>query len=311
MHSGRTLPPESATRSAGLRAIIQAHRRNGTCLMLPGAINALSGRLIERRGFEAMYLSGAVLANSVGGVPDVGWMTLTEAETHARHVAGVTTIPIVADADTGYGEADNAARTVQALEHAGGSAIHLEDQEFPKRCGHLEGKRIVEPEAFCEKLIAAAGARRSSDFLIIARTDARSVEGYDAAVKRAHRYIEAGAGAVFPEALTTEEEFRRFARDVDVPLLANMTEFGKTPYFTVEEFAAMGYAMVLFPVTLQRAAMHAMERALEHLQREGTQRGLLDEMQTREALYDLLDYDGGNRRTPMTATAANRYAEEG
>lgn len=281
------MQPTSAQRSARLREILDDHT-----VVLPGAINALSGRLIEREGFEAMYLSGAVLANSVGGMPDVGMMTLTEAEAHAAAIARVTTIPIIADADTGYGEAENAARTVRVLEQAGVSGIHLEDQVFPKRCGHLEGKELVPAEAFCEKLAAAAGAKTSGDFLLIARTDARSVEGFDAAVSRANRYLEAGADAIFPEALASEEEFRRFAREVKAPLLANMTEFGRTPYTTIEQFSDMGYRLVIFPVTLQRIAMKAMEHALRVLKAQGTQVSLLEGMQTRQELYDLLGYGG-------------------
>lgn len=277
--------PSSAERSARLRALIADHT-----LVLPGAINALSARLIEQCGFEAIYLSGAVLANSVGGVPDTGLMTLTEAERHAHSIASVTTLPIIADADTGFGEAGNAARTVQALEHAGVSGIHLEDQEFPKRCGHLEGKRLVPAEAFAEKIAAAVEARESPEFLIIARTDARGVEGYDEAVRRARLYLDAGAEAIFPEALTSEEEFRRFASDIGGNLLANMTEFGKTPYLTVDQFARPGYNMVIFPVTLQRIAMHAMRGALDTIRREGSQRALLEQMQTRQELYDLLGY---------------------
>lgn len=281
------MQPTSAARSARLRELIQDHT-----VVLPGAINALSGRLIEREGFEALYLSGAVLANSVGGVPDVGLMTLTEAEAHAAAIARVTTIPIIADADTGYGEADNAARTVRVLEQAGVSGIHLEDQVFPKRCGHLEGKELVPAEAFCEKLAAASAAKSSPEFLLIARTDARSVEGYDAAVARANQYLDAGADAIFPEALGSEEEFRRFAQEVKAPLLANMTEFGKTPYTSIEKFADMGYRMVIFPVTLQRVAMKAMEHALRVLKAQGTQVSLLESMQTRQELYDLLGYQG-------------------
>lgn len=281
------MQPTSAARSARLRELIQDHT-----VVLPGAINALSGRLIEREGFEALYLSGAVLANSVGGVPDVGLMTLTEAEAHAAAIARVTTIPIIADADTGYGEADNAARTVRVLEQAGVSGIHLEDQVFPKRCGHLEGKELVPAKAFCEKLAAASAAKSSPEFLLIARTDARSVEGYDAAVARANQYLDAGADAIFPEALGSEEEFRRFAQEVKAPLLANMTEFGKTPYTSIEKFADMGYRMVIFPVTLQRVAMKAMEHALRVLKAQGTQVSLLESMQTRQELYDLLGYQG-------------------
>lgn len=277
----------SAERSARLRSLLDAG-----CVAMPGAINALSARLIESMGFEAMYLSGAVLANSVGGMPDVGMMTLTESEAHSAAIARVTTIPIIADADTGYGEADNAARTVRVLEQAGVSGIHLEDQVFPKRCGHLEGKELVPAEDFCEKLAAAAAAKSSSDFLLIARTDARGVVGFEEAVRRAKRYLEAGADAIFPEGLRSADEFRAFAEQVDIHLLANMTEFGTTPYLKVEDFAAMGYNMVIFPVTLQRAAMHAMAAVLETIRRDGSQAAALDKMQTRQELYDLLGYEG-------------------
>jgi len=277
--------PTSAERSARLRKILS----EGVVAM-PGAINALSARLIEREGFDAMYLSGAVLANSVGGVPDVGLMTLTESEAHSARIAESTTIPIIADADTGYGGPENAARTVRTLEAAGVSGIHLEDQEFPKRCGHLDGKTLVPESEFIEKIAAAAEAKTSPDFVIIARTDARGVEGYDEAVRRATKYVEAGADAVFPEALQDEAEFERFAKDVDTLLLANMTEFGKTPYLTVDRFGEIGYNMVIFPVTLQRIAMKAMEVALQTIRSDRTQQSLLNDMQTRQELYDLLGY---------------------
>jgi len=258
---------------------------------LPGAFNALSARLIEQSGFGAMYVSGAVFANSVGGVPDVGMLTLTESRDHIGHMTSATSIPIIADADTGYGGADNAARTVRVLESAGCSGIHLEDQEFPKRCGHLDGKKLVPAEEFCRKIEAAVAAKNSEDFLLIARTDARSVAGYDEAVKRAKMYLQAGADAIFPEALEGREEFAQFAQDVGGLLLANMTEFGKTPYLSVDEFDAMGYRIVIFPVTLQRYVMKATQRALAVLKREGTQKSLLEDMQTRSELYELLDYD--------------------
>ncbi len=277
----------SALRSAQLRSLIAKG-----VVTLPGAYNALSARLIEREGFSAMYLSGAVLANSVGGVPDTGLMTLTEARDHADHIARSTTIPIIMDADTGYGGAENAARTVRVLESVGVSGIHLEDQEFPKRCGHLEGKRLVTAAEFCEKIAAARAAKTSPDFLIIARTDARGVVGYDEAVRRAHLYLKAGADGIFPEALETREEFERFARDVDTILLANMTEFGKTPHLTAGEFGAMGYNLVIFPVSLQRVAMKATQEALQVLRQEGSLKSMLDRMQTRTELYDLLGYDG-------------------
>jgi methylisocitrate lyase len=279
--------PSSAERSRRLRDLLADHT-----VVLPGAINALSARLIEQVGFEAAYVSGAVLANSVGGVPDVGLMSLSESRDHCAHMANACALPLIADADTGYGGPENAARTVRDLEAAGVSGIHLEDQEFPKRCGHLEGKRIVDVAEFCEKIAAAAEAKTSDDFLLIARTDARSVHGYDDAVDRAHRYLEAGADGIFPEALRGEAEFERFAADVDTILLANMTEFGKTPYIPVDGFADMGYSLVIFPVTLQRVAMKAMEEALNELKGKGTQAGMLNRMQTRQELYDLLGYDG-------------------
>ncbi|MEK6675596.1 MAG: methylisocitrate lyase [Planctomycetota bacterium] len=280
------MPPTSASRSAQFRQLL-----GNQTVVLPGAFNALSARLIEREGFDAMYLSGAVLANSVGGVPDIGLMTLSEAQEHAAHIAAVTTIPIIADADTGFGGPENAARTVRELEAVGVSGIHLEDQEFPKRCGHLSGKKLVSIDEMWEKISAAAKAKSSPDFLLIARTDARGVSGYDDAVERAHAYIQAGADAIFPEALHDRAEFERFAKDVPTILLANMTEFGQTPYLAADEFAAMGYRIVIFPVTLQRIAMKAVEESLRVLKSERTQRSLLDRMQTRKELYDLVEYD--------------------
>ncbi|UCG16083.1 MAG: methylisocitrate lyase [Phycisphaerales bacterium] len=276
----------SARRSARLRQLMADH-----VVVMPGAVNALSARLIEREGFEAVYLSGAVLANSVGGVPDVGLMTLTELRDHAARVASVTSLPILADADTGFGGPDNAARTVQELERVGVSGVHIEDQEFPKRCGHLSGKTLVPAEEMCEKIAAAAAAKTSADFLLLARTDARGVNGYDEAVRRAHVYLDAGADGIFTEALQSPDEFARFARDVDTILLANMTEFGRTPYLTADEFGQMGYRIVIFPVTLQRVAARAMADALATLRTDGSQRGFLDRMQTRRELYDLLGYE--------------------
>jgi len=273
------------TRSARLRAALRHHT-----VVMPGAFNALTARAIEQAGFEAVYLSGAALANSLLGVPDVGLTTLSEAAWHAARCAAVTTIPLIADADTGFGGPENAARTVQEFERAGLSGLHLEDQEFPKRCGHLPGKRLVPVDEFCEKIAAAVAARRDPDFIIIARTDARGVTSYDEAVERARAYVAAGADMIFPEALESRDELARFARDVPVPLLANMTEFGKTPALTAAELSELGYRIVIFPVTLQRIAMKAVIDALHELKSQGTARGLLDRMQTRQELYDLLGY---------------------
>lgn len=262
-------------------------------VVLPGAMNALTARLIETHGFKAQYLSGAVLANSVGGVPDVGLMTLSELRDHAARIAEVTRLPILADADTGFGGSENAARTVRELEQVGVSGIHLEDQEFPKRCGHLAGKTLVPVDEMCEKIAAAVAAKASDDFIVLARTDARGVDGYDAAVERAQRYLAAGADGIFPEALESRDEFARFAQDVPTLLLANMTEFGRTPPLTASEFGQLGYRITIFPVSLQRVAAKAVSELLLALQRDGTTAGLLDRMQTRQELYDLLGYDPG------------------
>lgn len=290
----------SPSRCARLRALL-ADRT----VVMPGAFNALTARAIERAGFEAAYLSGATLANGLLGVPDIGLTTLSEATLHATRCAAVTTIPLISDADTGFGGSESAARTVEDFERAGLSGLHLEDQEFPKRCGHLSGKSLVPREEFVIKIAAAAAARRDPDFLIIARTDARGVTGYDDAVARAAAYLRAGADAIFPEALEGREEFARFARDLTPAgasrpplLLANMTEFGQTPYLTADEFAAMGYRMVIFPVTLMRCAMKAVEQALGELKARGTQKGFLDRMQTRQELYDLLGYTASVPRSP-------------
>jgi len=276
----------TAQRSRRLRELLAAGP-----VMMPGAFNALSAKMIERTGFDALYLSGAVLANSVGGVPDIGLMTLTEARDHAEKIARATALPILMDADTGYGGADNAAHCVRTLEAVGVSGIHLEDQEFPKRCGHLDGKKLVPVDEFCRKIEAAAAAKASADFVIIARTDARGVDGFDAAVTRARRYLDAGADGIFPEALADADEFARFAREVGGLLLANMTEFGKTPYLTADAFAQMGYRMIIYPVTLQRLVMKTVEDGLTELKDAGTQKNLVPRMQTRAALYDLLGYD--------------------
>lgn len=280
------MTPSSSERCAALRAAIAKGP-----LVLPGAINALSALCIERAGFQGMYLSGAVLANSVGGVPDTGLTTLTEAREHAARIAACTTIPIIADADTGYGGSENAARTVRELELVGVSGIHLEDQEFPKRCGHLPGKKLVPVEEMCDKISAAAQAKTCPHFLLLARTDARGVADYDQAVSRAHRYLQAGADGIFPEALQSPDEFERFARDVPAILMANMTEFGKTPYLKADEFGQMGYNIIIFPVTLQRIAVRAMQDCLDVIRRDGTQKDLLDRMQTRDELYEMLGYE--------------------
>jgi methylisocitrate lyase len=258
---------------------------------MPGVFNAGIARLVERAGFEAVYISGAGLANGAAGVPDIGLLGLPEVAQLAGYVARAVRIPAIVDADTGFGGPAGAARTVRRLEAAGLAGLHIEDQVFPKRCGHLGGKEVVPAREMVRKVRAAVRARRDKDFLIIARTDARAVEGFDAAVARARLYLEAGADAIFPEALETAAEFRQFARQVRAPLLANMTEFGRGPLLSIRQLDGMGYRMAIFPMTAFRVAMKAAQQCLADLKRRGTQKNSLRRMQTRAELYDLLDYD--------------------
>jgi methylisocitrate lyase len=260
-------------------------------VMLPGVPNAAMARQVERTGFDAVYISGAGMANATAGMPDIGLLTLTEVTQLAGYIAKAVTIPAIVDADTGFGGAENVARTIHELESAGLAGCHIEDQEFPKRCGHLAGKSIVEIEEMVGKIKAAIGARRDLNFMIIARTDARAVEGFDRAVERAGKYIAAGADAIFPEALQSFEEFRDFAKEIDVPLLANMTEFGKSPLLSFHDLMELGYRMVVFPMSAFRVAMKASDEFLRTLKESGTQKDWIDKMQTRQELYELLDYD--------------------
>jgi len=261
------------------------------CVAMPGVFNAAMGRLVERSGFDALYISGAGLCNATAGVPDIGLLTLTEVAQLAGYIARAVKIPCVVDADTGFGGAENAARTIQELERSGLAGCHIEDQEFPKRCGHLAGKTLVAIEDMNEKIAAAAGAKREKDFLVIARTDARAVESFSKAIERAQSYLNAGADAIFPEALQNEQEFRDFAKEVKAPLLANMTEFGKSPLLSLGQLAELGYRMVIYPQTAFRVSMFAAGQMLRDLKKSGTQAGWIDRMQTRQELYDLLGYD--------------------
>jgi methylisocitrate lyase len=264
-------------------------------LAVPGVFCPLVGRLAERLGFRALYLSGAALSASAA-LPDVGLLTLTEFVDAARALTQASSLPILCDADTGFGETLNVERTVQLFEAAGVAGIHLEDQELPKRCGHLTGKTLVPAEQMVAKVRAAVAARRDPAFVILARTDARSVEGFEQAVTRARQYVEAGADGIFPEALETREEFGRFAREVPVPLLANMTEFGRSPALDFDELAGLGYRLVLYPVSTLRMALKAAETVLSDILHKGHQRDRLEEMLTRRELYDLLDYAGYESR---------------
>ena len=267
-------------------------------IAIPGVFNALVAKMAERLTFQAIYLSGGALSAAYG-VPDVGLLTLAEFVQEARTIAQATTLPLLCDADTGFGEALNVERTVRMFESAGAAGIHLEDQQLPKRCGHLSGKNLIDAEAMAAKIRAAVAARRDPDFVIIARTDARGVSGFDDAVRRARSCVAAGADAIFPEALETADEFRAFAQAIAAPLLANNTEFGKSPNLDVATFASLGYRMVLFPLTAFRAALKSADEALRDIQQLGHQRQRLPQMLTRSELYDLLgyaDYEARDRK---------------
>ncbi|MCH8923676.1 MAG: isocitrate lyase/phosphoenolpyruvate mutase family protein [Planctomycetes bacterium] len=260
-------------------------------IQVPGAPNALMGRLIERAGFPAAYLSGAALSAGVMAMPDIGRFSLDELQQQTRYLTRTVDIPVIVDADTGFEHKAGLTETIVALDAARAAAVQLEDQvESTKRCGHLSGKSLIATESMCAKLRTAALARRDCDLVLIARTDAYGVDGIDAAIERAGRYIEAGADWIFPEALETREDFAKFAKAIDAPLVANMTEFGKSPSLTLAELSELGYAAVLYPVTLLRLAMKTAEAALATIQEQGTQADLIGGMQTRQELYDLLDY---------------------
>jgi len=261
-------------------------------VMAPGAFNALVARAVGRAGFEACYVSGGATAN-VAGYPDIGLVTLTEMTRTIREVSQAAGVPTIVDADTGYGEVECIARTVVEYERSGAAGCHLEDQVFPKRCGHLEGKTLVPIDDMVEKVRTAVAARADDDFLVIARTDAAGVEGFEAAVDRAEAFRAAGADMIFPEGLRSEDEFAAMAERSPGLLLANMTEFGKTPLIPARRFGQLGYDLVIFPLSLQRLAMGHVVRALGTLREQGSVASFLDEMQTRAELYELLDYTPG------------------
>jgi len=283
----------SSTPTAAKRAAFRTGLASGKLLRFPGAFSPLSAMLIARHGFEGVYVSGAVIAADLG-LPDIGLTTLTEVAGRATQIARVTALPSLADADTGFGEPMNVARTVQVLEDAGVAGIHLEDQVNPKRCGHLDGKDVVDRDVAVRRITAAVAARRDASFVIGARTDAASVYGLDDAIERAKAYADAGADLIFPEALGDKAGFERFRAAVDVPILANMTEFGKSKLLDSTTLGNLGINVVIYPVTLLRLAMGAAETGLSELAARGTQERLLDRMQHRRDLYDLLDYQSYN-----------------
>ena len=275
------------------RRLFRERLATGELLRFPGAFNPLSAKLIQDKGFEGVYISGAVVSADLG-LPDIGLTTLTEVATRAQQIARMTELPALVDADTGFGEPMNVARTVQTLEDAGVAGLHIEDQVNPKRCGHLDGKAVVDEDTAIKRIRAAADARRDPNLLIMARTDIRGIDGLQAAIDRSKQLVDAGADAIFPEAMTSLEEFEAVRGAVDVPILANMTEFGKSELFTNEQLANVGVNIVIYPVSLLRLAMGAAERGLDTLAAGGTLQPEVGSMQTRARLYELLDYEAYN-----------------
>ncbi|PPH13248.1 methylisocitrate lyase [Rathayibacter sp. AY1C1] len=286
LHSTRT-PAEK-------RRLFRERLASGELLQLPGAFTPLSARLIEATGFDGIYVSGAVLSAELG-LPDIGLTTLSEVAGRSQQIARLTDLPVLVDADTGFGEPLNVARTVQMLEDAGVAGLHIEDQVNPKRCGHLDGKAVVDAATSVRRIAAAVDARRDSDLVIMARTDIRALDGLPAAIDRAKRLVDAGADAVFPEAMRDLSEFEAVRAAIDVPILANMTEFGKSELFTAQQLADVGVNVVIHPVSLLRIAMGAAMRALDALKAEGSLRSEVPGMQTRAELYELLDYASYSR----------------
>ena len=260
-------------------------------LQAVGAINAYCAMLAERAGFRALYLSGAGVANASLGLPDLGVSTLADVAEDVRRITRATSLPLIADMDTGWGNAFNIARAIRDLTTAGAAGVHIEDQVQAKRCGHRPNKAIVSPEEMEDRIAAAVNARTDPDFVIIARTDALAREGLDSAIERARRYIAAGADVLFPEALTELRQYEAFAAAVDAPILANITEFGVTPLFRVDELAGAGVSLVIYPLSAFRAMSVAAQRVYETIRRDGTQVGVVETMQTRRELYDVLGYD--------------------
>lgn len=271
---------------AQFRAALDAERP----LQIAGTINAYSAKLAERAGFKAIYLSGAGVANASFGLPDLAMTTLNDVCEDIRRIASATGVPLLVDADTGWGSAFMIARSIHEMTRAGAAGCHLEDQVGVKRCGHRPGKALVESREMCDRIKAAVDGRIDDEFVIMARTDAHAVEGQQAAIDRAGAYVEAGADMIFAEALETVAEYQQFTQAIGVPLLANLTEFGKTPLFTADELAAAGVAMTLYPLSAFRAMSAAALNVYQTIRNDGTQAAAVDSMQTREELYDVLDY---------------------
>lgn len=284
--------PEIQSAGARFRAALEAE----SPLQVVGTINAYTALLAERAGFKAIYLSGAGVANASFGLPDLGMTSLNDVCEDIRRITGATALPVLVDADTGWGAAFNIARTVREMIRAGAGALHLEDQVSAKRCGHRPGKALVSGQEMCDRIRAAVDGRTDHDFVIMARTDAHAVEGQPQAIERAQAYVEAGADMIFAEALTTLDEYRQFTAAVRVPVLANITEFGKTPLFTMAELAGAGVRLALYPLSAFRAMSAAALAVYETLRREGTQQAVVDKMQTRAQLYEVLGYHDYERK---------------
>ncbi len=283
----------SRVTDAEKRASLRAALDSGELQRWPGAFSPLVAKIVADAGFEGVYVSGAALSADLG-LPDIGLTTLSEVAARGGAIARSTELPTLIDADTGFGEPMSAARTVSVLEDAGLAGCHLEDQVNPKRCGHLDGKEVVPADEMIRRIAAAVGARRDPNFIVCARTDARGVEGLDAAIERAKAYVDAGADLIFTEALADASEFAAFRAAVDAPLLANMTEFGKSKLLTTDRLRNLGYNAVIYPVTTLRLAMGAVEAGLAAIAEEGTQAGILDKMQHRSRLYEFLRYSDYN-----------------
>jgi len=271
-------------RTARLRELLQGPG----IVMVPGAHDAFTAKLIEQAGFSACYMTGAGTVAALLGLPDVGLITLTEMVMNARYIARAVSIPVISDADNGYGNAINVMRTVREYEAAGVAGIHIEDQIFPKKCGHMDGKALVSLDEMAGKIRAAREAREDPDFVIIARTDSRAVEGIEAAIRRANAYAEAGADVIFPEAPQSREELARFAREIRAPLLANMTEFGKSPLVPAAELERLGYRIVLYPASALRVAHRAIQELLGQIKQTGSQEACLERMAHRQEMYELV-----------------------
>jgi len=280
--------------AAEKRADFRAKLKSGKLLQFPGAFNPLCAQLIERKGFDGVYISGAAMSADLC-LPDIGITTLTEFAERGHQIARVTDLPTIIDIDTGFGEPMSAARSVRTMEELGLSACHIEDQVMPKRCGHLDGKEVVSTEMMIQRVKAAAEAKRDPNFILIARSDARAVEGLDQAIDRMKAYVDAGADMIFPEAMQNEKEFEAVRKAIKVPILANMTEFGKSRLLNRKELESLGFNLVIYPVTTLRLAMGAVDRGLDRILKDGDQNGILGEMQHRRDLYDLLRYHDYNQ----------------